>query len=503
MARLIKTRIGELSPDKKNPRKPDEDRLALLGLSLQKLGFLLPLHATPEGLVLSGHQRLTVSQRLGYETVPVVFHELNEKQKNGINILFNRSTNDFGVFDTGSKSLQKLSLAELTDECENYDDFVDLYGEDWFAYETEEGSIKGLGKDIADKYNKRATVMVKQLMRLGIEIPIVVTESGRIVNGTYRLFAARETGKERWPLVQISDEIGDLALNFLNYLSMDYDVHEEFASLLRYSAYRRPQNNRGAVPKAMRFWANGERTRLDRDSYTKDYWSEFRDIHGKSLLDFGSGLSRAKPFLEKKGFQVTDFEPYRIDPDAESGEPSPMYSKRKVREFLQEVADGIPFDSVFLASVLNSIPFPQDRIAVLAIVHSLCGFHTGTFGTCRDISDFDYEYSGLRHPNHFVFDSEPGMRLGDSLARPKTQKFHSREETERLLGMLWKKVQTWSGGNVHYFRAKAPKRINAKVLSQALEMEFDLPYADGSKMGLVKEAKQAFGKRLGKLGVKL
>lgn len=497
MARIEETTLRELSPDKNNPRKPDENRLALLALSLQKMGFILPVHATPGGLILSGHQRYTVAQRLGYGTVPVSFHELSKKQQNGINILFNRSTNDFNAFDTGSKVKERLSLMELTEAAREFEDFVDVYGEDWIAYETEEQSIVGLGKDVGDRYDKKATVMASKLTRLDIRIPIVVTESGRVVNGAYRLFAARQDGQTKWPIVQISDEYADLAFNFLNYLSMDYDVTEEFASLLRYSAYRRPQNNRGSIPKAMRFWANGEQTRLDRDSYTKDYWSKFREIHGATLLDFGSGLSKTKPFLEKKGFQVLDFEPYRIDPDSDSGEPSPRYSKLKAVEFLQEVADGKPFDSIFLASVLNSIPFPQDRIAVLAIVHTLCGFTTGTFGTCRDISDFEYEYSGLRNSNYFVFDSEPGMRLGDSLARPKAQKFHSADETEKLLRMFWNRVQTWSGGNVHYWLAKAPKRVNPKVVSQALELEFNLPYSDGTTMGLVADAKQAFGKRLG------
>ena len=34
-------------------------------------------------------------------------------------------------------------------------------------------------------------------------------------------------------------------------------------------------------------------------------------------------------------------------------------------------------------------------------------------------------------------------------------------------------------------------------LKKAIEFEFNLPYPDGSHAGLVKEAKDAFGKRLG------
>ncbi len=138
-------------------------------------------------------------------------------------------------------------------------------------------------------------------------------------------------------------------------------------------------------------------------------------------------------------------------------------------------------------------------MAVLAIVHALCSFGTRVYGTCRDISDFEYEYSGIRNANYFVFDSEPGMRMGDSLSNPKVQKFHSETETQRLLRMLWNGVRTWPGGNIHYWRAHAPKRINPGVLGRAIEKEFDLPYADGTTMGLVSEAKEVFGKRLNKV----
>lgn len=493
---VTKVPLDEIYPDEDNPRKPDEPRLALLALSLQKLGFVLPIHATHDGLILSGHQRYTVAQRLGLSTVPVAFHELSEKKLAGINILFNRSTNDFGAFDTGTKARENLSLTELTEQAEEFEDYVEAYGEDFYAYYAEERSIRGLGQDLADRFNKKAVHMARNLMRLGIRIPIVVDDTGRVINGVYRLFAAREAGHETWPVVEIDSAYGDLALNFLNYLSMDYDVNEDFADLLRYSAYRRASNNRGAVPKGMRFWANGEKTIIDRKSYTKDYWSNFRDTHGNSLLDFGAGLCRARSFLEGKGFDCLDFEPYRIDPELNNAKPSPAYSQSKAADFLQELSDGRSFDSIFLPSVLNSIPFAADRMAVLAIVHALCSFSTRVYGTSRDISDFDYEYSGLRNANYFVFDSEPGMRMGDSLGNPKVQKFHSQTETAQLLRHFWSGVQTWTGGNIHYWRANAPKRVNPGVLARAIEIEFDLPYSDRTRMGLVAEAKEVFMKRL-------
>ena len=489
--------IGDVYPDEKNPRKVDPARLHLLRLSLSKLGYLLPIAVSTEGMVLSGHQRITVSKQLGFTHVPVQVVSLREKDRKGINILFNRATNDFGALDTGANAFEDLKLSDIIRDAEKLPDFKSEE-QAWFAINCKEESIKKLGATVSEQYDKKAVVAAENFIRKSVQIPIVLSESGKVVNGVHRLFAALENGITKWPVVRIPDNIANFAVHFLNYLSMDFHVDEEFADMLRFSAYRRPQNNRGSVPKAYRFWANGERTLLDRNSYSRGYWREFRDLHGNSVLDFGSGLCKVAPFLNTKGIECDDFEPYRINPKAESKKPDPGYSRKKAKEFLESVGEGEKiYSSIFLASVFNSIPFPKDRMSVMAIVHSLCYSDTSVYGTCRDISDFNYEYGGIRQANYFVFDSEPGVRLGDAIASPKVQKFHTQKEIDKQFQYFWNKRDYWKGGNVFYWRCQAPKRVNPTVLSQALEFEFGgLPFSDGTVMGLAKEAKQAFSKRL-------
>lgn len=486
--------IGKLHPDKTNPRQSDQARLSLLALSLRKLGFIMPMYATKEGMLLSGHQRLSVATKMGIKKVPVIQVDVKEADIKGINILFNRATNDFNAFDTGSKARERLTYPEVIAAAESLPDFK---GDKWFALAARDIDIGGFGAGESARYDKKATVLAESVMRLGIRIPVVRSDSGRIVNGVHRLFAAKEQGVKRWPVVTIPDEFAEVALNFLNYLSMDFSVGEEFSDMLRYSAYRRPQNNRGAVPKAYRFWGNGCKTLPDKESYSKDYWRNFRDIHGNSLIDFGAGLGKVAPFLRSKGFQCIDFEPYRIDVELDKGKPNPDLSKREAKRFLDEIADGRQFTSIFLASVLNSVPFPKDRMAVLAIVHALSNKDTKVYGTCRDISDFNYEYGGIRNANYFVFDSEPGVRVGDVMRNPKIQKFMDQEEARAMFSMLWRAMDFWPGGNVFYYRLGAPKGVNTKVLKQALDIEFNLPYDDGTRMGLAGYAAKAFAKRLG------
>ena len=97
----------------------------------------------------------------------------------------------------------------------------------------------------------------------------------------------------------------------------------------------------------------------------------------------------------------------------------------------------------------------------------------------------------------FQLDYEDGITLGDIATSPKVQKYHSQKEFYELFKEFFDLVKVnESNSNVQVVCAK-PKKINAKRLKAALEFEFDLPYPDGSRMGLVKQAKQAFSNRLG------
>lgn len=487
--------ISSVFKDESNPRKSDPARMGLLRLSLKKLGFIQPLFVTKSGMLLSGHQRTTVSNEIGFKTVPTVVVDLTEEQIRGVNLVFNRATNDFTAFDTGSKAAGRLDLEQVIAAAEALPDFE---SENWFALNCKTEPLAPLVAGQAERYDKKAANMALVPYRMGIKIPVVASASGAIVNGVHRAFAALEAGETHWPVIRIPDAHAEVALNFLNYLSMDFHVDGDFQKLLRASAYRRPQNNRGAVPKAMRFWANGERTLPDKDSYSTEYWRKFRDLHGHNVLDFGAGLGKAAPYLQTKGINALDFEPYRIDPEGEAGFPSPSYSREQAKRFLKLISDPkLKFDSIFLCSVLNSVPFLRDRMCVLAIVHALSTRATVVYGTCRDISDYNYEYGGIRNANYFTFDSEPGVRLGDFMGNPKLQKFHTQAEAKSMFETLWKGTQFWPGGNVFYFKLTAPKGINPKVLAEALEFEFgQLPFKDGTTMGLEKEAREAFSKRL-------
>lgn len=485
-------------PDEKNPRRADPARLGLLRLSLRKLGFLMPIFAREQdGKLLSGHQRTFICKELGAPATPTVYVSLTDEEMMGINLLFNRVTNDFSAFDTGSAGAQKINMPEVLKALESLPDC------DWnhfYADDCKNEPLKPLAAAHVEKYDKKAIVTAGAFVRMGIKIPLVVSESGEVVNGVYRMFAAIEKGLETWPVVRIPDRIAEVANIVLNYLSMDFQIDDDFKNLLRGGAFRRVSNNRGVVPKSYRFWANGCKSIPDGETYSPEFWAKFRNLHGQTILDFGAGLCKVAPYLKTKGFDAYDFEPYRFDPDLNQAEPSPPYSRSMAKSFLSAISDSsLRFDSIFLSAVMNSIPFPEDRLKVLMIVNALCNKDTVVYGTCRDISDFHYEYGGVRNGNYFVMDGEPGIRLGDINSRPKLQKFMTQEEANGYFSRFWSKVEFWPGGNVFFFRLSAPKGVNYKALGQSLDYEFgDIPFLDGTKMGLAQEARKAFESRLGR-----
>jgi ParB-like chromosome segregation protein Spo0J len=57
--------IDSLTKAPYNPRRTDPYRYDLVKTSLKKLGWLLPMYVTHEGVVLSGHQRLDAAREMG------------------------------------------------------------------------------------------------------------------------------------------------------------------------------------------------------------------------------------------------------------------------------------------------------------------------------------------------------------------------------------------------------------------------------------------------------
>ena len=95
----------------------------------------------------------------------------------------------------------------------------------------------------------------------------------------------------------------------------------------------------------------------------------------------------------------------------------------------------------------------------------------------------------------FRLEYESGIRIGDFQEKPKVQKYHTKKEFYDLFSQFFRKVEiTEMTGNVNA-KCENVRRILWERLEEALRFEFDLPYPDGSRMGLVDEAITAFKHR--------
>lgn len=92
--------IKDLKPADYNPRTWDKEAVAHLKESITKYGVVDPLLANSapkrKNVLIGGHFRLTVLKELGYETVPVVYINIPdiEKEKE-LNIRLNKNTGEF------------------------------------------------------------------------------------------------------------------------------------------------------------------------------------------------------------------------------------------------------------------------------------------------------------------------------------------------------------------------------------------------------------------------
>lgn len=96
----IEVPINELFPADYNPRKHDEVATEQLKQSLQRFGFVDPVivNSSPnrKNIIIGGHFRWVVAKELGYKTVPVVYIDIPDLQKEKeLNLRLNKNTGEF------------------------------------------------------------------------------------------------------------------------------------------------------------------------------------------------------------------------------------------------------------------------------------------------------------------------------------------------------------------------------------------------------------------------
>lgn len=503
--------ISSLEPAAYNPRDSDPARLDMIELSLRRLGFLFPVYANG-GRILSGHQRHLVADRMGLESIPVcqVPDVRNIDQERNLNVLFNRGTNEMRRTDFGKSLLSDLTMEDLEGLTKDLPE-IDPGNESAFfrCAVAEQVPIKKLLEaNVKTPANRYGQSIARALYTHGVMMPVLAREDGTIINGIGRLHEGARRGMSALSVVYLREEEVEAADVLVNRISMDFDMKEKYSDLIRYGAFRHNMLRRGRstftplLGDGFRFEMPKNGRGFDiRKPGNIDKW---RRIYGNSIVDFGAGHLTETRVLRSLGIHVAAMEPYYLPPGC--NRPVPDESRQVVREFLADIAEGTRYDSIFLSSVLNSVPFEEDRIRVMRICHALAYENTRLRISAlsrregENLKTKGKEYGSLRKSTSIAFqaDFEPNTNI-TSFSKwepPKVQHYYGEHELRDQLTPNWEKVSVKAGSSTIRAKCEGPKPINVDELREALEFEYDLPYADGTRMGLVEEAKAAFSKRL-------
>lgn len=490
------TPIDQLIPASYNPRAVDPERLELVKLSIRKLGWLLPVFATEAGELLSGHQRTHVARLLGYTHVPCVrTPNMDADTRKAINILFNRSTNDMDVDSVTMDLKAELLKVRPHDLAKDVPDKIDHYP----CLEGKMESIAPYLRANEGRWIEYSRNVAGSLYGHGILMPIVVDPDGKVINGIGRLQLLAEKRIETALFVHVSHEEASLASACLNLLSMDFNIEKFYADLLRYNSFRRSRRVRNELGRGFIF-ALGLKGTAQFDPDHAPHARAWIKRFGASIVDFGAGHLHETNILRAMGVRVSAFEPFRLGANESIDKAE---SLRVVDAFLADVAAGVPYSSVFISSVLNSVPFMEDRKVIATICAALCGPRTVLYAWASGHNHASLLGNQAKYLSHrttasctFQLNYEPGIVLGDFQEKPKVQKYHSPQEFYDIFKPAFERVSVVEISDCVSAQCAGPI-IDPVRLRKALEFEFDLPYPDGSTMGRVDQAIAAFEKRLG------
>ena len=493
--------VDDLQPASYNPRQVFQERLELVKLSLQKLGWLLPIYADMNGEILSGHQRHHVAvEMLGATKVPVVRTKvLGSRQRRGLNMVFNRITNDLAQDEQSEALIEALTTSDIPARAAALPD-IEIDSDDWFKIMAAKPvSVADLLDANPLWMDPHAVGLTSYMRYLGTSVmPVVCTPSLRLVNGRARAMAAGLAGVKTIHAVVIPEDVAEIAHGLLNLLSMRYDLEGGLANDFRANAHRAAPSVRhhmsvNSTYDLLRTDGGSARSPLRWFDHTReDHAAAWLAFYGPSVCDFGAGHYADARHMVEMGAQVAAFEPY-FEFDRER-------AAAMAREwFFPRIADGRRFNTIFLSNVINSVPFEDDRRHIVTLAASLADEHTLLCASTRGTDELrgvrrNTSARNLRESRSVEADYERNTVVANLSVRPLVQKFHTHLEFAELWGRGFRHVEHSLHGERCFVRARNPIVPTAAEVRAAIEFEFDLPFEDG-RLGLVDDAVEAWRAR--------
>jgi hypothetical protein len=491
-----------------NPRKMIPERLQQVATSLRKLGFVLPIYVNKNGVILSGHQRTTAAKLVGYTKIPVVELDVPDSQEKGMNVVFNKGTNDLDTFATNAESAFEDYLVQAGELSANLPDIEpDTYYPCMHTKTIDmKTALSMAGNDVPQSLRGAGF----QMISAGIYMPLVVC-GDRILNGKGRVYGYTGRNFDSFTVVEVSPEQADYAYRALNFLAMDFDIQSHFKEELRYNAFRRKGVGAQIVGLSRTYpyfvygkiISNGSGKYAQLEGLTntdlqllptanEESRLKFQNTYGKVMFDMGAGTLHDANLMKDAGFDITPFEPFYCGPEST---PQVDLTRALITTYLDKLESltGKGPDSIVSSFVLNSIPHHEDRMAYLTILAAMSKIHTKVFIGTQNVKSIGAGLSAhLRITN-----GEPNMTLGTSNSSFKAQKFYRKDELEKMLKVFFAEVKIKEAESNVFAECRYPRRVPPKLLREALELEFNMPYKGGERMNLHERAIEVFSKYTG------
>lgn len=157
----VEVPINDLIPADYNPRKHDETATEQLKQSIKRFGLVDPIivNSAPsrKNIIIGGHFRWEVAKELGFETVPVVFVDIPDLDKEKeLNLRLNKNTGEFDwnllakfdeslLSEIGFSSDELDSIFDIEIEPEKFDLEKELQKLNIQSINTKKGDIYALG----------------------------------------------------------------------------------------------------------------------------------------------------------------------------------------------------------------------------------------------------------------------------------------------------------------------------------------------------------------------
>ncbi|NMC36276.1 DNA modification methylase [Candidatus Beckwithbacteria bacterium] len=158
----IEIPINDLIPADYNPRKHDETATKQLKQSIKKFGLVDPIIANSnpsrKNIIIGGHFRWAVAKQLGYKTIPVVYINISDLEKEKeLNLRLNKNTGEFDwdllakfdeslLSDIGFSSDELDSIFDIDITPEEFDLKKELEKLNIKEIKTKKGDIYALGE---------------------------------------------------------------------------------------------------------------------------------------------------------------------------------------------------------------------------------------------------------------------------------------------------------------------------------------------------------------------